>query len=151
MTSVLSTRGSPSVTSVGAPGALYVQINTVPSSFFQTRTGATDTTFVAGFAAIGSGVGEFISSQGIVLRDMGKVQYVPNTGSANYIPNTGVLAQNSSVLRKVQVVPAGADGYYGVGGTDANNYLTTHINFPFHTGNAAGVAAGTPVSFVRLI
>ena len=82
-----------------------------------------------------------------ILRDMGKTVYLP---SPTVVP-VGAVPGISTVLRKVQIVPTGANGSYGVGGstTEAGvpDCLTGYIQIGALT---YGGGNGAPVKFVRL-
>ena len=81
-----------------------------------------------------------------ILRDMGKTIYLPNN-SSNGLPML------STILRKVQLVPSGAAGYYGVGGTgnDENptptDFFTGYIRLG---GTTYGGGTGIPTGVARL-
>lgn len=70
-----------------------------------------------------------------VLRDMGKYIYLPAVGGAS----------QSTILRKIQLVPSGSAGYYGVGGNagTSTEYYTGYISLGGQTyGGGTGVATG---------
>lgn len=74
-----------------------------------------------------------------ILRDMGKTVYLPAPGGAS----------QSTILRKVQLVPSGALGYFGVGGdagTDTE-YFTGYISLG---GQTYGGGQGVQTDVARL-
>ena len=73
-----------------------------------------------------------------VFRDMGKTIYLP----AN-----NVASSQSTILRKVQLVPAGANGTYGTGGGIANDFYTGYIRIG---GQSYGGGDGTPTPVARI-
>lgn len=82
-----------------------------------------------------------------ILRDMGKTLYVPSPS----IVAVGAVPGISTVLRKVQLVPSGAQGTFGVGGAYAGtetDYFTGYIQLGALQQGGGG--NGAPVSFVRL-
>jgi hypothetical protein len=74
-----------------------------------------------------------------VLRDMGKYIYLPAPGGAS----------QSTILRKVQLVPSGTFGYYGVGGEagTSTEYFTGYISLG---GQSFGGGNGTATGVARL-
>jgi hypothetical protein len=74
-----------------------------------------------------------------VLRDMGKYVYLPAPAGAS----------QSTILRKVQLVPSGAQGYYGVGGAagTATEYFTGYISLG---GQSFGGGNGVATAVARL-
>lgn len=85
-----------------------------------------------------------LSSPGAVFRDMGKTVYLP----APTTPNA--VAEQSTILRKVQFVPQGGAGFYGTGGaagTVGTEYFTGYI--PLGGQTYAGGGAAGPCVFAR--
>ena len=79
-------------------------------------------------------VGALSTAGAVVLRDMGKSVYLPSVGGAS----------QSTILRKIQLVPSGAQGTYGVGGaiTSGTEYFTGYISLGGQTyGGGDGVAS----------
>lgn len=74
---------------------------------------------------------------GAILRDMGKYVYLPAPGGAS----------QSTILRKVQLVPSGALGYFGTGGDagTATEYFTGYISLGGQT-YAGGQGVQTAVA-----
>ena len=70
-----------------------------------------------------------------VLRDMGKTVYLPAVGGAS----------QSTILRKIQLVPSGVLGSYGTGGTSGTagtEFYTGYISLGGQTyGGGSGIAA----------
>ena len=73
-----------------------------------------------------------------VFRDMGKTIYLP--------ANSAVSSQ-STILRKVQLVPAGANGTYGTGGSISNDFYTGYIRIG---GQSYGGGDGAPTPVARI-
>lgn len=89
-----------------------------------------------------------------ILRDMGKTIYLPSPSAVPVSAAGGI----STVLRKVQIIPSGVDGYYGVGGAGTSNgvtdYFTGYIQIGALTygggnGRGAGGVSNT-IKFARL-
>ncbi len=74
---------------------------------------------------------------GAVLRDMGKYVYLPAPAGAS----------QSTILRKVQLVPSGALGYFGTGGAAGTDteYFTGYISLGGQT-YAGGQGVQTDVA-----
>ncbi len=84
-------------------------------------------------AAWVNSVGALSTAGAAVLRDMGKYIYLPAPGGAS----------QSTILRKVQLVPSGGLGYYGTGGEEANSYFTGYISLGGQSfGGGNGIATG---------
>lgn len=86
-----------------------------------------------------------------ILRDMGKTVYLPAPSAVG----TSAVGGISTVLRKVQVVPSGANGSYGVGGPisvgGVPDAYTGYIQIGALTyGGGNGVGTLGPIRFVRL-
>ena len=73
-----------------------------------------------------------------VFRDMGKTIYLP--------ANSAVTSQ-STILRKVQLVPAGVNGTYGTGGEVTNDFYTGYIRIG---GQSYGGGDGSPTPVARI-
>jgi hypothetical protein len=66
-----------------------------------------------------------------IFRDMGKTVYLGQSESG---------AAQSTILRKVQLVPSGASGYYGTGDDGSGEYYTGYISLGGQTyGGGTGV------------
>lgn len=106
---------------------LYVNIAGIQSSIFD-ATGVTKAAWVVGVAALETG-------GSAVLRDMGKTLYLPNPSGA----------AQSTVMRKIQLVPSGTSGSFGTGGasgTEGTEFYTGYISLGGQTfGGGDGAAA----------
>jgi hypothetical protein len=112
---------------------LYVNIGSVYFSSIYTSS-MTTPTWLTGTASGTAITGVYTSTLSSILntagsaifRDLGKTLYVP---SPNPTP-VGAVPGISTVLRKVQLVPAGTLGTYGVGGPASGletDYFTGYI------------------------
>jgi hypothetical protein len=120
---------------------LYVNINNAASSIL--TSSLTNATWVTNAGALG----QLSTAGAAILRDMGKTLYVPSPS----IVAVGAVPGISTVLRKVQLVPTGTTGTYGVGGAYAGtetDYFTGYIQLGALQQGGGG--NGAPVSFVRL-
>ena len=80
-------------------------------------------------------------------RDMGKTVYLPQPTTADATSNaSGYAGGISSVFRKVQYIPTGANQSNGVGGDSATTYYTGYIRL----GGALGGGTGVPTGVARL-
>lgn len=82
-----------------------------------------------------------------IFRDMGKTLYVPNPNPSPVSATPGI----STVLRKVQLVPTGNNGTFGVGGPASGietDYYTGYIQLGALQQGGGG--NGTPSRIVRL-
>lgn len=114
---------------------LYVNLKSVPSSIVDTNL--SPVSWTTAFSPL-------TTAGNTVLRDMGKTVYLPAVSGAS----------QSTVLRKIQLVPSGASGYFGTGaGTGAaadggaQEYYTGYIELG---GQTYGGGNGVPAGFVRL-
>jgi hypothetical protein len=130
---------------VGA-NALYVNIASA-SNLIYDATGAR-AAWATGTPALSNG----ITSAGALFRDMGKTLYLPAPTTAS------AVGAQSTILRKIQLVPSGANGYYGTGGasgTVGTEFLTGYIQIGGQTyAGGAGVGSGVgytaaPTVFAR--
>lgn len=119
---------------------LYINVAGIQSSIFD----ATGTK-----VAWVTGVGSLSTAGAAVLRDMGKNVYLPDP-----TVNNAAVGSQSTILRKVQLVPSGTAGYYGTGaGTGAaasggaQEYYTGYIALGAQT---YGGGNGTPTAVARL-
>jgi len=102
---------------------------------------------VSGVAANYYPLGLLSTAGSAVLRDMGRNVYLPD-------PNiTTAVGAQSTVLRRVQLVPTGTNGYYGTGdvssalaGTETD-FLCGYIRFG---GQTYAGGTGVPTGVVRL-
>jgi hypothetical protein len=121
---------------------LYVNIAACQSSIYTSTT----TTKAAWVTNVSAAVQ--LATPGLaVFRDLGKTIYLP---SPTAVP-VGAVAGISTVLRKVQLIPAGTAGTYGVGGANAGSdvdYFTGYIQLSGLQQGGGG--NGAPVTIVRL-
>ena len=120
---------------------LYVNINNAASSIL--TSSLTKATWVTNAGALG----QLSTAGAAILRDMGKTLYVPSPS----ITAVGAVPGISTVLRKVQLVPTGIAGTFGVGGAYAGtetDYFTGYIQLGALQEGGGG--NGAPVNFVRL-
>lgn len=127
---------------------LYVNIANANSTI--TDANQSTITFPAGINTLLSNAGQ------CVLRDMGKTLYLPAPSQVGVSAVGGI----STVLRKVQIVPSGALGSYGVGGPitvggvpDAYTGYIQIGGLTYGGGNGSGAGgngASLAVKFVRL-
>jgi len=125
----------------------YAQIpsNKLYVNFASALSTITDSNLSTLYGAAGNPVATALATPGAaILRDMGKTIYLP---SPTVVP-VGAVPGISTVLRKVQLVPTGAAGTYGVGvGDTTGNYFTGYIQIGALT---YGGGNGAPVKFARL-
>jgi hypothetical protein len=122
---------------------LYINIAAVQSSIVDTNLSS-----VSWVGTSFSVVGALSTPGAAVFRDMGKTVYLPDptvASSAN---------SQSSILRKVQYIPAGTNGVYGTGGSSnasgaagVPEYYTGYIRLG---GQTYGGGTGTPTGVARL-
>ena len=84
-----------------------------------------------------------ITTAGALFRDMGKTLYLPapTAGSA--------VGAQSTILRKIKLVPSGANAYYGTGGaagTVGTEFDTGYIHLGGQT-YAGGAGFGSGVGY----
>jgi hypothetical protein len=118
---------------------LFINIAAVQSSIVDTNLSS-----VSWVASAGA-----LSTPGAaVFRDMGKTVYLPD-------PTTASSANGqSTILRKVQYIPSGANGVYGTGGSSnasgaagVPEYFTGYIQLG---GQTYGGGTGVPTGVARL-
>jgi hypothetical protein len=118
----------------------------VPANKLYTNlTSAISSVYLANGTTLAPWLSDFPSASNagaLVVRDMGKTVYLPD-------PTVGAsVGSQSTILRKVQLVPSGAAGYYGTGGAagTSSEYYTGYIRIGGQTyGGGDGVQ-----TFVRL-
>ena len=112
--------------------AMYINVASVYNKIYDSN-GA-----IASWAHPGAGdFSNALATAGAsVFRDMGKTIYLP--------ANSTVSSQ-STILRKVQLVPAGAN--YGTGGNVANDFYTGYIRIG---GQSYGGGDGVPTPVARI-
>lgn len=115
---------------------LYINIGAIQSTIYD-GVGVAD----ANKAPWVTQVGALSTTGAVVLRDMGKSVYLPG-------PSSGGAAQ-STILRKIQLVPNAGLGYYGTGGAagTATEYFTGYIVLG---GQTYGGGNGAPSLVARL-
>jgi hypothetical protein len=118
---------------------LYINITGIQSSIVDTNLSSV--AWVVGQTGLQS-------AGGAVLRDMGKTVYLPDPTSLSSANG------QSTILRKVQYVPTGANGVYGTGGSANANaaagvpeYYTGYIRLG---GQTFGGGDGTPTGVARI-
>lgn len=126
MTSVIS------ATSQIPANKLYTNLATAPSSIFL-ADGATVVPWLTGRTA---------TAGALIVRDMGKSVFIPDPT----VPAT--VGSQSTILRKVQLVPSGSAGFFGTGGVagTTSEFFTGFIRIG---GQTFGGGDGIQV-FVRL-
>ena len=123
---------------------LYINVAGIQSSIFD-ATG-TKVAWVNSFGALST-------AGAVVLRDMGKNVYLPDP-----TVNNPAVGSQSTILRKIQLVPSGTAGYYGTGapagvaptaGTPGSTteYYTGYIALG---GQTYGGGNGFPTAVARL-
>lgn len=120
---------------IAPPNALYVALVSSGSLIFD-NTGSN----TPSWAQVST-----LVAPGALFRDMGRTLYVP-------APTTpSVVGAQSTILKKVQLIPAGAAGYYGTGGSsntaNGTEFFTGYIAVGGQT--FGGGTGATAVGFVR--
>ncbi len=104
---------------------------------------------VLDWCAANSATIDLSTTGAVLLRDMGKTVYLPN-------PTTPTsIGSQSTILRKVQLIPSGINGYYGTGAAAAGSaaagasgeYYTGYIPLG---GLTYGGGTGIPAKVARL-
>jgi hypothetical protein len=115
---------------------LYINIGAVQSSIVDTNLST-----VAWVTQVGA-----LSTAGRCLfRDMGKTVYLPDPT----VGNASIGAQ-SSILRKVQLIPSGAQGSYGTGGVAGvvgTEFFTGYVRLG---GQTYAGGTGVPTAIARI-
>ncbi len=90
---------------------------------------------------------ELESAGAAILRDMGKTVYLPGAGGSGQPGASNGL--QSTILRKIQLVPSGTKGTFGTGGTagTTSEYYTGYIDIGAQT---YGGGNGVPPKIARL-
>lgn len=120
-----------------APNALYVAVGANVSSLIRDPTGTSTVGWATGATAGQCAIGS-------LYRDMGKTIYVPSPNTPN------ALGSQSTIYRKVQLVPTSTFGLYGTGGAatgdNMGEFFTGYIPLGAQTygGGAGGTGAATP-------
>ena len=125
--------------------ALYVNFASA-SNLIYDETGAR-ASWATGAQAQSNG----ITTAGALFRDMGKNLYLPAPTTAS------AVGAQSTILRKVQLVPLGGNAYYGTGGasgTVGTEFDTGYIQLgqTYAGGNGVGSGVGytaAPTVFAR--
>lgn len=114
---------------------LYINTGMIQSSIYDGTSNLTRAAWVENLNPL------TLSTAGAaVLRDMGKSVYLPGVAGAS----------QSTVLRKIQLVPSGLLGTYGTGGasgTEGTEFFTGYISIG---GQTFGGGDGTPAAVARL-
>ena len=119
---------------------LYINIANIASSIVDSNNAPVP--WVVATAASG-----LQTAGGAVLRDMGRYIYRPDP------TNPTSVGSQSSILRKVQLVTQGANGYYGTGNTSVavagsgTDFYTGYIRLG---GQTYGGGTGVPTGVARL-
>jgi hypothetical protein len=119
---------------------LYINITNIASTIVDSNNNPVP--WVVAPAAVG-----LQTAGSAVLRDMGRYMYRPDPT----IPTS--VGSQSSILRKVQLVTQGANGYYGTGNTSsavpgsATDFYTGYIRLG---GQTYGGGTGVPTGVARL-
>ena len=129
---------------------LYINITNIASSIVDSNNNPVP--WVAAPAALG-----LQTAGGAVLRDMGRYIYRPDPT----VPTS--VGSQSSILRKVQLVPQATNGYYGTGNVNVavpgsqTDFYTGYIRLGGQTygggggaSGASGGAAAVPTGVARL-
>jgi hypothetical protein len=120
-----------------APNALWTNFASASNLIFDSN--GTVVSWATGGPAVSTGV----ASAGALFRDMGKVVYLP----APTVPSS--VGEQSTILRKVQLVATGTNGYYGTGGsagTVGTEFYTGYIRVG---GQTYGGGNGAATVFAR--
>ena len=124
---------------------LYVNLSNAQSFLYTSSFGVP--TWISGQGATSTVSTVLATTGAAIFRDMGKTLYVP---SPTQVP-VGAVPGISTVLRKVQLIPTGTMGTYGVGGPASGldtDYYTAYIQLGGLQQGGGG--NGAPVKFVRL-
>lgn len=98
------------------------------------------------WCSTGTAIIDLSTTGAVLLRDMGKTVYLPSSGGSS---------SQSTILRKVQLVPSGMNGYYGTGAASSGSaaagasgeYYTGYIPLG---GLTYGGGTGVPAKVARL-
>ena len=129
------------------PNKLYINLISLASTIVDSNNNLV-TWAQGGVSGINNTVLGLLSTPGTaVLRDMGKNVYIPD-------PNvTTAVGSQSTILRRVQLVTTGTNGYYGTGnaancvaGSDSD-YFTGYIRLG---GQTYGGGSGVPTPVARI-
>jgi hypothetical protein len=92
------------------------------------------------------GLTELETAGAAILRDMGKTVYLPSGGTGQPGATNG---HQSTILRKIQLVPSGNRGYFGTGGDagTSGEFYTGYIDIGAQT---YGGGHGVPPKIARL-
>lgn len=101
------------------------------------------------WCSTGTATVDLSTTGAVLLRDMGKTVYLPNPTTPTYI------GSQSTILRKVQLVPSGIRGYYGTGAA-ASGSASAGASGEYYTGYIPlggltyGGGTGVPAKVARL-
>jgi hypothetical protein len=124
---------------------LYVNLSNAQGSLYTSSFGVP--TWISGQGTTSTVSTVLATTGAAIFRDMGKTLYLPSPTNSPVSAGPGI----STVLRKVQLVPTGNMGTYGVGGPYAGidtDYYTAYIQLGGLQQGGGG--NGNPVKFVRL-
>jgi hypothetical protein len=115
---------------------MYINIGAIQSSIVDANLSTVT------WVTVPSVLGQLSTSGKALLRDMGKTVYLPD-------PTVGAagVGSQSTVLRKVQLVPSGTAGYYGTGANSSTEFYTGYIQLG---GQTYGGGNGVPTAVARL-
>lgn len=115
---------------------LYINIGAVQSSIVDTNLAVVPWV---------TQVGALSTAGRCLFRDMGKTVYVPDPTVGN-----ATAAGQSSILRKVQLIPSGTQGSYGTGGvagTVGTEFFTGYVRLG---GQTYAGGTGVPTMIARI-
>lgn len=104
---------------------------------------------VLDWCTAGSATIDLSTTGAVLLRDMGKTVYLPNPTSPTF------AGSQSTILRKVQLIPSGMNGYYGTGAA-ASGSAAAGASGEYYTGYIPlggltyGGGTGIPAKVARL-
>jgi hypothetical protein len=132
-------------------GYAQIQSNKLYVNIGDARSTITDSNLSTLFGPPGTVATALTNAGACILRDMGKTIYLPSPS----VVATSAVGGISTVLRKVQIVPSGGNGSYGVGGAitagGVPDAFTGYIQIGALTyGGGNGVGTVGAIKFVRL-
>lgn len=124
---------------------LYLNLSNAQASVFTSSLGVP--TWISGQLATSTISTALGTTGAAIFRDLGKTLYLPSPTNTP----VGAVPGISTVLRKVQLIPFGANGTFGTGGPASGidtDYYTGYIQLSGLQQGGGG--NGAPVKFVRL-
>lgn len=118
---------------------LYINIAKINDSIYDASGSVLE------WCSTGTAVIDLSTTGAVLLRDMGKTLYLPAAGNGS----------QSTILRKVQLVPSGMNGYYGTGAA-ASGSAAAGASGEYYTGYIPlggltyGGGTGVPAKVARL-